>query len=65
MLVILLENQVLASGQVCQSCLLANASGEPRLREGKLGCGRVISQLNDQQPEQYQCIMGFRIVKIE
>jgi hypothetical protein len=65
MLIILLENQVLASEQVCQSCLLANASGEPRLREGKLGCGRVISQLNDQLPEQYQCIMGFRIVKIE
>jgi hypothetical protein len=64
MLVILMENQVLASGQVCQSCLLANASGEPRLREGKLGCGRIISQ-SDQQPEQYQCIMGFRIIKIE
>jgi hypothetical protein len=65
MLVILMENQVLASGQVCQSCLLANASGEPRLREGKLGCGRIINQLHDQLPEQYQCLMGFHIVKIE
>jgi hypothetical protein len=65
MLVILMENQVLASEQVCQSCLLANASGEPRLREGKLGCGRIISRINDQQPEQYRCIMGFHIVKIE
>ncbi len=64
MLVILMENQVLTSGQVCQSCLLADVSGEPRLREGKLGCGRVITP-HDQQPEQYQCVMGFRIVKIE
>jgi hypothetical protein len=62
---ILTENQVLAPFQVCQSCMLADASGQPRWREGQLCCGRAIDKLTLEQPEQYQCVMGFRIVKVE
>lgn len=32
MLVILMDNQILASQQVCQGCLLADQSGQPRWR---------------------------------
>ena len=63
MLVILLDNQVLPSTAVCASCLMANQSGQPRLRDGKLGCAR---QLDSSAPlPQYQCQMGFRLANIE
>ncbi|MDJ0735942.1 MAG: hypothetical protein QNJ47_18075 [Nostocaceae cyanobacterium] len=65
MLVILMNEQILAPGQVCQSCLLADQSGQPRWREGKLRCGQVIRKLSEQQPDQYECIMGFRVADIE
>ncbi|NJL64152.1 MAG: hypothetical protein HC903_22855 [Methylacidiphilales bacterium] len=65
MLAILTDNQILLPCQVCQSCLLADASGKPRWREGQLGCGQAISKITEEQPEQFQCIMGFRIVKIK
>jgi len=38
MLVMLIEDQILAPGQVCQSCLMADSSGQPRWRQGKLRC---------------------------
>ncbi len=38
MLVILTDNQIFAPEQVCQSCLLADGSGQPRWRGGKLHC---------------------------
>ncbi len=65
MLVILMNEQILAPGQVCQSCLLADKSGQPRWREGKLRCGQVIDKFSEQQPNQYECTMGFRIADIE
>ncbi|MBD2776316.1 hypothetical protein [Iningainema tapete] len=65
MLVIVMENQILTTGQVCQSCLLADGSGKPRWREGKLRCGWAIRKLGEQQPDQYECMMGFRIANIE
>jgi hypothetical protein len=65
MLVILMEKQILAPHHVCQSCLLADRSGQPRWRGGQLRCGRAISKLTEQQPDQYQCLMGFRIANIE
>jgi hypothetical protein len=64
MLVILMDDQVLAPEQVCQSCLLADRSGNPRWRGGQLYCGQAIRKLTEQQPEQYECIMGFRIAEI-
>ncbi|MBW4428605.1 MAG: hypothetical protein KME50_30305 [Nostoc desertorum CM1-VF14] len=65
MLVILMDEQILAPEQVCQSCLLADRSGQPRWRAGKLRCGQAIHKLTQQQPDQYECVMGFRIAYIE
>ena len=65
MLVILIEDQLFAPQNVCQSCLLADQSGQPRWRQGQLRCGQVIRKLAAGQPDQYQCLMGFRIAKID
>ena len=65
MLVILMEEQILSPACVCQTCLLADRSGQPRWRQGKLGCGHVVRKLSPQQPEQYECEMGFRVANIE
>ena len=63
MLVILLDNQVIPSASVCASCLMANQSGQPRLRDGKLGCARQLESVT--KLPQYQCQMGFRLANIE
>ncbi|WP_071191337.1 hypothetical protein [Trichormus sp. NMC-1] len=65
MLVILMDEQILAPEQVCQSCLLANGSGQPRWGGGQLRCGQAIRQLTEQHPEQYECVMGFRIANVK
>lgn len=65
MLVILMDDQIFAPERVCQSCLLADGNGKPRWRRGKLRCGKAISQVTQQQAEQYECIMGFRIADVE
>jgi hypothetical protein len=65
MLVILMDNQLLSPQQVCQTCLLADQSGQPRWRQGQLRCGHAIRKLTDNQPDQYECAMGFRIANIE
>jgi hypothetical protein len=65
MLVILLENQLLSPHQVCQGCLLADRSGQPRWNQGQLRCGHAVRKLSDNQPDQYECQMGFRIANIE
>ncbi|NER19473.1 MAG: hypothetical protein F6J96_01675 [Symploca sp. SIO1C2] len=65
MLVILADEQILSPAQVCQGCLLADKSGQPRWRQGRLGCGHVVSKPAPKQPEQYECEMGFRIAHVE
>ncbi|MFK0734796.1 MAG: hypothetical protein HEQ35_20210 [Gloeotrichia echinulata IR180] len=60
-----LDDQILAPKQVCQSCLLADQSGQPRWNQGQLRCAQQVRKLSEQQPEQYECIMGFRIAHIE
>ena len=65
MLVILMDEQILTPHYVCQSCLLADRSGHPRWRQGQLRCGHAIRKLTEEQPDQYECLMGFRIVNIE
>lgn len=65
MLVILMENQMLSPQCVCQSCLLADQNGQPRWRGGQLRCGHLIPKLGTNQPEQYECEMGFRIAHVE
>ncbi len=65
MLVIVTENQIFAPQQVCQSCLLADGRGQPRWHRGQLTCGHAIGKVSEQQPDQYECFMGFRIANIE
>ncbi len=65
MLIILMEDQILSPHQVCQSCVMADSSGQPRWRGGQLRCGKAIHISTQPQPEQYQCMMGFRIAHIE
>ncbi|NET01114.1 MAG: hypothetical protein F6K62_02650 [Sphaerospermopsis sp. SIO1G2] len=65
MLVILTDDQIFAPEQVCQSCLLASESGQPRWQGGKLCCGEAVRQCTKHQPEQYKCVMGFRIANIQ
>jgi hypothetical protein len=60
-----MENQLLAPQQICQSCLLADQSGQPRWQQGQLRCGRALQKLTHDQPDQYECQMGFRIAHIE
>lgn len=65
MLVILMEEQILAPQHVCQGCLLADQSGKPRWRGNQLRCGQALHKFTAQQPDQYQCQMGFLIANIE
>ena len=66
MLVILMEDQILAPQQVCQSCLLAERDGQPRWSQGQLRCGQAIRKLTAVgQPDLYQCPMGFRVANIQ
>lgn len=75
MLVVLTQEQILTPQKVCCGCLLADQSGLPRWRKGKLVCGRVLQEMKmtpgaaqmstDQPPELYECQMGFRLAKIE
>jgi hypothetical protein len=65
MLVIMTENQVFPPQKVCQTCLMADQSGQPRWYQGKLRCGHALRKLADNLPDQYECEMGFRIAHIE
>jgi hypothetical protein len=65
MLVIIMENQLLPTQNVCQACLMADQSGQPRWQQGQLRCGRALNKLTAEQPEQYECQMGFRVANIE
>jgi hypothetical protein len=64
MLVILMENQLLPPASVCQSCLMADQSGQPRWQAGRLRCGHRVEPGSAQSPVQYECQMGFRIAEI-
>lgn len=65
MLVIMMDEQLLPPRQVCQTCLLADQSGQPRWNQGQLRCGQAIRKLAANQPDLYQCQMGFRIANIQ
>ncbi|MEB3884763.1 hypothetical protein [Lyngbya sp. CCY1209] len=65
MLVMMMENQIIEPHQVCQGCLLADRSGQPRWRGGHLTCGHLIRKPGDNKPGQYECEMGFRIANID
>ena len=65
MLVMLIDDQILPPKTVCQGCLLASRSGEPRWQGDQLRCGHAVQKLAQKQPDQYECQMGFRVAKLE
>ncbi|MCL2927737.1 MAG: hypothetical protein O4861_10130 [Trichodesmium sp. St16_bin4-tuft] len=65
MLVILIENQLLAPQIICQGCLLAYQSSQLRWNSGQLSCSHLVPKLIETKPDQYECKMGFRIDRIE
>ena len=65
MLRVLINDQILKPQRVCQTCLLADASGQPRTNKGKLRCAQAVRKCTEQQADQYECMMGFKIVNIE
>jgi hypothetical protein len=65
MLVIVMNGQLLSPQKVCQTCLLASQSGQPRWNQGRLWCGQAVHKLNDHQPDEYECQMGFRVANIQ
>jgi hypothetical protein len=68
MLVVIIDNQIIAPQKVCQACVLADRDGQPRWRQGKLCCGRIVPTLNccnEAQSDAYVCQMGFRLVEID
>jgi hypothetical protein len=65
MLVILMENQLIAPKKVCQTCLLADRNGQPRWKGGRLRCGHPIPKLSENQASVYECEMGFHIASVD
>ncbi|MBD2104632.1 hypothetical protein [Leptolyngbya sp. FACHB-261] len=65
MLVFLMNEQLVPSHQVCQTCLLANVNGSPRWQGGTLRCGRALPKLVASQPDLYQCPMGFQLTNVD
>ncbi|NJR50335.1 MAG: hypothetical protein HC780_12970 [Leptolyngbyaceae cyanobacterium CSU_1_3] len=65
MLVILVGDQIVPSQKICQTCLLADQTGQPRWHQGQLRCGHALRKLTEAQPDQYECQMGFRVADIQ
>jgi hypothetical protein len=65
MLVILTDKQILSVKEVCPGCLMADRSGLPRWRQGKLCCGNPLADSVDNKTPVYECQMGFHLRNIE
>jgi hypothetical protein len=64
MLVILTDEQIISTQQVCSGCLLANSHGLPRWNQGKLGCGHSLRTDSD-RANLYECQMGFVLANVD
>jgi hypothetical protein len=64
MLVILTDEQILSVQKVCPNCLMADRSGLPRWREGKLCCGHALNNSAEGRATIYECQMGFRLTQV-
>jgi hypothetical protein len=65
MLVILTDEQIISTQQVCSGCLLANRQGTPRWNKGKLGCGHSLARASGERANLYECQMGFLLANID
>lgn len=64
MLVLMTDNQLISPQSVCCNCLMADRHGQPRWQQGRLRCGRPVASLDQAQPAQFECQMGFRVADI-
>lgn len=64
MLVILTDQQILSTEQICTNCLLADRAGSPRWQKGQLSCGQYLGKSVTNQADVYKCHMGFRVANI-
>lgn len=64
MLVMIVGDRLVPVKQVCQNCVMASRDGQPRWDSGQLRCGQAIASLMPQQPDQFDCQMGFRVVQV-
>jgi hypothetical protein len=69
MVVILAGDQLLSPRQVCQGCLLADRTGQPRLQNGYPTCCDKAAFEENCAVEQRacpsaECPMGFRVVRL-
>lgn len=58
-------DRVITPHVVCQGCLLADSSGQPRWQGGQLRCGQALQKLHTEQPERFECQMGFTVANIQ
>lgn len=65
MLIILTDEQILSTQQVCSSCLLATHQGQPRWDKGRLGCGSPVRLSDTYQPALFECKMGFKLAELD
>jgi hypothetical protein len=64
MLVMVLNEQIIPTRTVCETCLWADQTGQPRWSGDRLRCGKALHKFTEQQPDQFQCAMGFRVVNV-
>ncbi|MDY6936529.1 MAG: hypothetical protein SWY16_02595 [Cyanobacteriota bacterium] len=65
MLVIVTDDRIVPTCQVCQNCLLADRRGQPRWKHGQLGCAHSVQEDRGDRGDRYECEMGFLVVNIE
>lgn len=63
-LIMATSDRLITIQQICQHCLMASQAGEPRWENGRLRCGQAIVMESPYQPDQFECEMGFRVIKI-
>ena len=64
MIVMITDEQILSAKQICQNCLMADSSGQPRWRGGQLGCGRALQNSSFRKAKIYRCQMGFDVTEV-
>jgi hypothetical protein len=64
MLVMMVSDRLVPVQQVCQNCLMASQDGQPRWEGGQLRCGQLRLPQSPQQPDQFDCQMGFRVIQV-
>jgi len=64
MVTMMMGDRLIPMQQVCQNCLMASQDGQPRWEDGRLRCGRAVVAQSPQQANQFECQMGFRVIKV-